>query len=174
MVGMWWAATLRWRSGDFENHNPWGDQESDAFSSQPRICSRTGDGSTLGNITIIWETHYPWGYGLYSQQKAKVTIKRQALEFRDLITNETFEHVLTVDEAVLQLDYSNGRTDTSERRAAPRIGQQKKPFASESLQFLHMQMSAAAFTWRGRLGELYWFVLTPFKKQKVFGLHLEC
>lgn len=72
-----------------------------------------------------------------------------ALGVYDLIKNATLQHILTLDEFVLPLDYGKGKTDYFCTLSSPPKRSAEKPFASTNPQFLYTQMSADGFSWLG-------------------------
>ena len=76
--------------------------------------------------------------------------KKRAKKFKKLIEGDQLKYLLTEDEAMLPLDYTNGETDhyyalkNNEERDRP------APLATSAQQFPEQYMMAAAFCWHGQ------------------------
>ena len=76
--------------------------------------------------------------------------KKRAGEFKKLIKGENLEFTLTLDEAMLPLDYTNG--ETTHYYATKKIEERDRPppLATSAQQFPEQHMMAAGFCWRGK------------------------
>jgi hypothetical protein len=76
--------------------------------------------------------------------------KERALNFFNLINNENFKDILTMDEAMLPLNYMNGKTDFFYESKHPKERRKVKPLASKAPSHPQQRMFAAGYGWRGQ------------------------
>jgi predicted XRE-type DNA-binding protein len=76
--------------------------------------------------------------------------KIRALPFYNLICNEQYKDILTMDEAMLPLNYQNGQREFFYQPNNPKNRGKKEPVASKSPSWPKQRMYAAGFGWRGQ------------------------
>jgi len=81
---------------------------------------------------------------MISQRRAR------ALNFFNLINNESFKDILTMDEAMLPLDYMNGKRDFFYESKNPKERRKVKPLGSKAPSHPQQRMFAAGYDLRGQ------------------------
>ena len=74
---------------------------------------------------------------------------KKAPAFKKKISGAQLEYTLTLDEAMLPLDYTNGQTDHFYAPKNVKERDLNPPIAISAQQFPEQHMMAAGFTWHG-------------------------
>jgi hypothetical protein len=82
-------------------------------------------------------------------ERAIAQRKERALHFYNLINSDKLEYILTMDEAMLPLDFQNGQRMFYYESNNPDKRRSVEPLASKSPGFPVQRMFAAGFSWRG-------------------------
>ena len=95
--------------------------------------------------------------------------KQRAKKFAGMVSGEKEEFILTLDEAMLPLNFLNGQTSHSYQPRNISERSPNPPVATSSSQFPRTVMFAAGFTWRGQTN----FYLVPEKTKMTGELFIE-